>query len=438
MNVAVIGSGYVGLVTGACLAEVGHKVVCADISEEKISCLNKGECPIFEPGLQELFQKNSNEKKLFFTTNVAQAIKDSQIIFIAVGTPSNGNGEADLKYVESVAKTIGENLNEYKVIVDKSTVPVGTAKRVAEIINENAKQNNSANNNSILFDVVSNPEFLKEGDAINDFRNPDRIIIGTESEKARKIMLELYSALCSKEKIFFTKAESAELIKYASNAMLALRISFINEIAVLSEKVGADIIEVSNGVGADTRIGSKFLNAGIGYGGSCFPKDVKALVHTMKETNSESAILEAVEEVNFIQKRILLPKVKQLVPELKGKKIAVLGLAFKPNTDDVRESPSFVVIEQLQKEGALVSAFDPQAIENSKKELRNVNFCDSTYEAITGSDCVVLVTEWKEFKELDLVKAKSLMAQPNFVDGRNVFNPSEMKKIGFNYLSVGR
>jgi UDPglucose 6-dehydrogenase len=432
MKIAVFGSGYVGLVLGSCLADMGNDVVCVDIDETKVENLKKGILPIYEPGLKEILERNLEEKRISFTMDPKQAIEHSEILFIAVGTPPGEGHKADLTFVKKVSETIGKNMNGYKVIVNKSTVPVGTAETVKNIIKENQTENHE-------FDVVSNPEFLKEGSAIKDFTNPDRIVVGTDSEKAKKVMSQLYQGIARTDKpLIFTDIKSAEIIKYASNSMLATRISFMNMVAHLCEKVGADIKSISQGIGLDSRIGPKFLQAGPGYGGSCFPKDVKAFIETMKENQCNPSILESVEEINENQKKSLLPKIKQLVPDIKGKTITVWGLSFKPKTDDIREAPSLVIIDQLQKEGALINAFDPEAEENAKKVLNNINYFQTPYEALKDSSCLVIVTEWNEFRNLDKTKIKELLKEPNIVDGRNIYNKKEMSNNGFNYISIGR
>ena len=432
MKIGIIGTGYVGLVAGTCLANLGHEVICMDIDEKKIEKLKKGIPTIYEPGLSDLLTRNIKEKRLFFTTDVPDGIRKSEAIFIAVGTPPGKDHKADLSYVKTAAKTIGENLNGYKVIIDKSTVPVGTSDMVKETIKKSRKDNQD-------FDVVSNPEFLKEGDAIRDFITPDRVVVGADSDRARAIMESIYKGIVRVDKpILHTSIRSAEMIKYASNAMLATRISFMNEVANLCEKVGADVKEVSKGMGLDDRIGPRFLQAGVGYGGSCFPKDVNAFRMAMEENGVDGQILAAVENVNHAQKRSLLPKIKNLLPDLKGKTVAIWGLAFKPKTDDMREAPSLVIIDQLQKEGAVINAFDPEAQEVAKTLLKDINYFDTPYEALKGADCLVLVTEWDEFRNLDKEKMKSLMKQPIVVDGRNVYEPDQMRALGFKYEGVGR
>lgn len=432
MKISVFGTGYVGLVVGVCLSDLGNDIICVDIDSKKIEDLKKGIIPIYEPGLKEILDRNIKEKRILFTTDAKLAIDSSDIIFISVGTPMGENHEADLQYVMAVAKQIGNCMKEYKVIVNKSTVPVGTADMIKQVIKENQQK-------PIPFDVVSNPEFQREGTAIKDFMVPDRIIIGSESDKSMKIMDSVYRSLSRTGKpILHTDIKSAELIKYASNAMLATRISFINEISHLAEKVGADIKKVAQGMGLDSRIGPRFLQAGVGYGGSCFPKDVQALMQTLKNKDCEFKILKAVEDVNQIQKKSLISKIKRLVPKIKGEIITVWGLAFKPNTDDIREAPALTVISQLQEEGAVINAFDPVAEENAKKILNDVNFFKTPYDALKDSSCLVIVTEWNEFRNLDREKIKELLKYPNIVDGRNIYDPKEMKEKGFNYISVGR
>ena len=432
MKITMVGTGYVGLTVGTCLAELGNDVICVDIDENKVNSLNNGEVPIYEPGLDNMLKRNFKSKRISFTIDVKGAIQTSDVIFIAVGTPPGKDHKADLSFVKQVAKDIGTYMNGYKVVVDKSTVPVGTAQLVSEIIKENQLE-------PIDFDVVSNPEFLREGEAINDFMMPDRVVIGADSEKAKNMMENIYKGIARTNKpIMFTDTKSAEIIKYASNAMLATRISFMNEIAKLCEKSGGDVKEVAKGMGLDSRIGPRFLQAGVGYGGSCFPKDVKALAQTMNHHEVESKILQSVEHVNEEQKKSLLPKIKKLLPDLNGKTIAIWGLAFKPKTDDMREAPSVVVIEQLQNEGARIRAFDPVAQESAKKMLNNVEYFSDPYDAIKDADMLVIVTEWNEFRNLDKQKMKELMKHPNILDGRNVYGPNEMKELGFNYIGVGR
>ena len=432
MKISCMGCGYVGLVAGTCLADMGNEVICFDIDKGKINKLEKGIIPIYEPGLKDMFERNIKEKRLHFSNGIKTAIKESNVIFITVGTPPGKNHEADLFAVESVAEQIGRNMNTYKVIVNKSTVPVGTAELVKNIIKKNQT-------GEYEFDVVSNPEFLREGEAVKDFTNPDRIVIGTDSERAKKIMVSIYRGIARTDKpVFITDIKSAEMIKYASNAMLATRISFMNEIAQLCEKVGADVKSVAKGVGLDNRIGPRFLQAGMGYGGSCFPKDVKALAELMKRNKVKGKILSAVNWVNENQRSFILSKIKKLLPHLKGKTIAIWGLAFKPKTDDIREAPSIAIIMELQGLGAKIRAFDPEAKINAKKVLKNVVFCNDPYSTAKGCDALVIVTEWNEFRVLDMDKVKRLLKQPNIIDGRNIYEPEEMRSAGFNYIGIGR
>jgi UDPglucose 6-dehydrogenase len=431
MKVAVFGAGYVGLVTGTCFSELGNDVLLVDIDKEKIENLNKGIIPIYEPGLDEMILRNAKENRLKFTTNAKEAIEFADVIFIAVGTPDN-NGRAELKYVFKVAEDIGKYMNTYKVIVDKSTVPVGSGEKVREVIIKNQQK-------KIDFDVVSNPEFLREGTAIRDFMAPDRVVVGAESERAKEVMLKLYKSIERTDRpVLITDLKSSELIKYASNAMLAARISFMNELAPLCEKTGANIKQVAKGMGLDTRIGPRFLQAGVGYGGSCFPKDVKALIATGEDMGFNFEILKAVESVNERQKKSLIPKIQKMLGDVKGKKIAIFGLAFKPRTDDMREAPSIVIINELQKLGAEITAYDPVAEETSKAVINDVAYFKTPYETAKGCSAVVIVTEWDIFRDLDLEKLKAEMKQPNMIDGRNVYEPEEARKNGFTYTSIGR
>ncbi len=432
MKIAVVGCGYVGLVTGSGLANLGNDVICVDIDDEKVSNLRKGLIPFFEPGLRDMVEMNLAQKRLMFTTDSELAIRNSEVIFIAVGTPSGKDGKADLSAVFAVADHIAKYLDSYKVIIVKSTVPVGTCHKIRDHIMQKMKK-------PVEFDVVSNPEFLREGEAVNDFMIPDRIVIGAGSGKAKDVLLALYRPVeRTGRPIMVADVKSSELIKYASNAMLAARISFMNELSHLCEKVGADVKVIAKGIGLDSRIGPRFLQAGIGYGGSCFPKDVKALVEMMKEHGCSARLLESVESVNESQKLSVLPKIRKLVSDLKGKKVAVWGLSFKPKTDDMREAPSIVVINELQKLGALVSAFDPVSERNAKRIFENVNYADTPFGALEGAHCLVVVTEWDLFRELDKDRMKKLMAEPNIVDGRNIYEPDEMRGLGFNYIGVGR
>jgi len=429
MNIAIIGTGYVGLVTGACLAELGNTVICVDNNHKKIADLKRCVIPIYEPGLEELVEINVKKKKLLFTTSIKEAVNNSEVIFIAVGTPSLDNGEADLTGVENVARNIALHLNGYRLIVEKSTVPVETGIWVKHTISTYVKHN-------IKFDIASNPEFLREGQAINDFMHPDRIVIGVESKKARDILVSLYKPLNSP--LVITDIKSAELIKHASNSYLATKISFINAISRICEKVGADIVEVAEGMGLDKRIGPGFLNAGIGYGGSCFPKDVDAFINISEKLGCDFDLLKAVREVNQQQKVFFLNKIKDLLWIIKDKTIGILGLSFKPNTDDIRNAPSIDIIQSLQSEGAKIKIYDPSAMEKSGELLGKVKFCKDPYEACRGSDCLLIITEWDEFKELDFPKIKKLLKRPLIIDGRNIYDPERMEKLGFTYAGIGR
>ncbi|MAH32905.1 UDP-glucose 6-dehydrogenase [archaeon] len=428
MKLAVIGVGYVGLVTGTCFAELGNDVICVDIDKDKINKLNKGIIPIFEPGLKELVDKNVKENRLKFANNNKEAIEHGDVIFICVGTPPKHDGEADLKYVESAAMEIAKTMDSYKIIVHKSTVPVETGERVKELIQKNIKQ-------GVEFDVVSNPEFLREGSAISDTMGPDRIVIGTDSKKAAEIMKKLYNPI--KSPLIVTDIRSAELIKHASNAFLATKISFMNAVSRICESADADVEKVAEGMGYDKRIGRAFLNAGIGYGGFCFPKDVQAFIKIAEKYNYDYKLLKATHQINEDQKIFFVEKVKNAVKDLNGKNIGVLGLAFKPNTDDMRFAPSEDIIPKLQKEGAKIKAYDPEAMERAKSALK-IDYCNNPYEAAKDADCLLILTEWNEFKEMDLKKIKSTMKVPLIIDGRNIYNPKEMKKLGFEYLSIGR
>lgn len=429
MNLTIVGTGYVGLVSGTCFAEMGNNVICVDNKPQKIKILENNRIPIYEPGLEELVRKNREEGRLAFTTNLCEAVKNSDIIFIAVGTPSLPNGETNLQYVDAVAKGIGQSINDYKVVVNKSTVPVGTGDRVKKIISDNLS-------GKYNFDVVSIPEFLREGCAIQDTLKPDRVIIGASSERAYEIVEELHRPLNAP--IIRTDIRSAEMIKYASNAFLATKISFINEIANICERVGADIVNVAEGMGFDKRIGRQFLNAGIGYGGSCFPKDTKALIQIAGNADYDFELLKSVVKVNQIQRYKPIKKLISILGEIQGRTIGILGLAFKPNTDDMREAPSIEIITELQKLGANIRAYDPRAMEEAKKVIQGVKYCSDSYEVINGADAMVLVTEWEEFKNLDLDKIKKLLNIPVVVDGRNLFDPILMQQKGFIYAGVGR
>lgn len=433
MNIAIIGTGYVGLVTGACLADLGNNVLCADNDPYKIKQLKNLRMPIYEPGLEDLVRNNMKEKRLKFTANIKEAVESSEIIFIAVGTPSLENGEADLTGVENVAKIIARNMNGYKLIVEKSTVPVETGFWVTHTIKVNLPKSRRGR---IAFDVASNPEFLREGQAIRDFMNPDRIVIGVESQRAKKLLLELYKPL--RTHIVVTDIKSAELIKHASNSFLATKISFINAIAQICELVGADVAKVADGMGLDKRIGRAFLDAGAGYGGSCFPKDLDAFITIARKSGYDFELLKAVREINEGQKRHLVKKIKDALWLLKDKQIAILGLSFKPDTDDLRNAPALDIILQLQKEGAKIKAFDPRSMDKASRILSDVKFCKDVYDAARGSDCLVITTEWNEFKEIDFLRLKRMMAQPIIVDARNIYEPQELKKLGFRYIGIGR
>jgi UDPglucose 6-dehydrogenase len=431
MRIAVIGTGYVGLVAGTCFADSGNDVTCIDIDAAKIAALQEGKLPIYEPGLDELVRKNVYEQRLAFSTELGPAVAKAQVVFIAVGTPAGETGDADLKYVIAAAKEIGRAITDYTVVVNKSTVPVGTADRVRAVIEAETK---------VPFDVVSNPEFLKEGAALDDFLRPDRIIIGATTDRAREIMAELYAPFMrTQERIIFMDPRSAELTKYAANAMLATRISFMNDIAALCERVGADVELVRKGIGTDQRIGLSFLFPGVGYGGSCFPKDVKALVSTAREHGLEFDLLRAVERINERQKKTLLHKAMKHFGDLGGRTFAVWGLAFKPKTDDMREAPSIDLIEGLVGKGAKVRAFDPVAGAVAKRTLGPIfTVVDRPYDALEGADALFLVTEWNEFRHPDFERMKSLLKQPIVFDGRNVYSPKRMRELGFTYYSIGR
>jgi UDPglucose 6-dehydrogenase len=433
MRVAMIGTGYVGLVSGACIADFGHQVTCVDKDGTKISALNSGEMPIYEPGLKEIVQSNVSEGRLLFTTALSEALDGAAAVFIAVGTPSRrGDGHADLSYVYEAAREIAAALTGFTVVVTKSTVPVGTGDEVERIIRELRPDIDVA--------VVSNPEFLREGAAIRDFKHPDRIVVGTDDERAKKIVAEIYRPLyLNQAPILYTKRRTAELIKYAANAFLATKITFINEIADLCEKVDADVQEVARGIGLDNRIGAKFLHAGPGFGGSCFPKDVRALIKTAQDCDVPMRILEAVETVNETRKRAMARKVSwPFAGVLRGKTVAVLGLTFKPNTDDMREAPSISLITALQDMGAIVRVYDPMGMEQAKEVLANVSYCQGPYDCVEDADAAVIVTEWEQLRALDLEKVRRLMACPVIVDLRNIYSPDEVEKRGFAYASVGR
>lgn len=435
MNIAVVGTGYVGLVSGTCFAEMGANVTCVDVDQEKIDKLHAGMMPIYEPGLEELVKRNVSYGRLHFTTDLTSVLDDVEVVFSAVGTPPDEDGSADLKYVLAVAHQFGQKINKYTILVTKSTVPVGTAQKVKMAIQNELDKRGV----DILFDVASNPEFLKEGAAIKDFMSPDRVVIGTESNRAAKVMERLYKPfLIQNMRVIFMDIPSAEMTKYAANAMLATRISFMNDIANLCEKVGANVDCVRKGIGSDARIGQKFLYAGCGYGGSCFPKDVKALAHTAIENGFHLEVIEAVERVNERQKSIVFDKLKNLSGELKGKTVALLGLAFKPETDDMREAPALVVIEKLLAEGANVKVFDPIAMAECKRRIGDsVIYCENLYEVADGADCLALLTEWRQFRMLSWNVIKKCMVGNVIIDGRNIWNREELEALGFTYTRIG-
>ena len=421
-NVCIIGTGHVGLVIGACLAELDNRVICADSNIQKIKGLNQGFMPFSELGLEEMINRNTGNGRLSFTTVIEDGVKASDIIFIAAPTPPKSDGDADLSSVETVSASIGTAMNNYKVVVGKSTVPVKTGQRVKQIIKSNSSRD-------IDFDIVSNPEFLREGSAISDFMKPDRIIIGAESERAINIMIELYKPL--KAPIVVTNVETAELIKYASNSFLTLKVSYINAIANICEKVGADIVKIAEGMGYDKRIGREFLNAGIGYGGPCLLKDVSSFIKTAEKVGYNFELLKVVQKINDSQREQIVNRAKIALQSLKDKTIGILGLSYKPGTDDISGAPSVDIIRQLQAEGARIKAYDPQAMGNAKAILQDVEYCDSSYQVAQESDALIIVTEWDEFKNLDLRKVKQLLKQPVIIDGRNIFNPSEMEQLGY-------
>lgn len=433
MRVAMIGTGYVGLVSGTCFSEFGHTVVCVDKNPDRIGSLQRGEIPIFEPGLDDLVTRNVKAGRLSFTQDVKTAVKEADAVFIAVGTPSRrGDGEADLSYVYAAAKEIAEAIEGYTLVVTKSTVPVGTGRQVERIIRETRQD--------AEFEVASNPEFLREGAAIEDFMRPDRVVCGAESDRARELLRQLYRPLYLNETpILFTALETAELIKYAANAFLATKITFINEIADLCEKVNVNVQDVARGIGLDGRIGGKFLHAGPGYGGSCFPKDTQALVATGRKFEAPLRIVEAVVEINDTRKRRMAEKVVEACGgDVKGKTVAVLGLTFKPETDDMRDSPSLEILPALQAAGATIRAFDPEGMTEAKKLLRDIAWCEDSYDAAKGADVLVIITEWNQFRALDMDRLKTLLKQPVLVDLRNIYKPADMRQAGFSYYSVGR
>ncbi|MDY0285774.1 MAG: UDP-glucose/GDP-mannose dehydrogenase family protein [Bacteroidales bacterium] len=436
MNVVVVGTGYVGLVTGTCFAEVGIHVTCVDTDAAKIAHLKNGMIPIYEPGLEDMVKRNVEKGRLHFTTRLTETLADAEVVFSAVGTPPDEDGSADLKYVLEVARTIGRQMNHYLLVVTKSTVPVGTAEKVRQAIRDELDQRGL----KIDFDVASNPEFLKEGAAVEDFLKPDRIVVGTDSEKAEALFQKLYKPFTlNGHPVIFMDIPSAEMTKYAANAMLATKISFMNDMANLCERVGANIHDVRRGIGTDSRIGNKFIYAGTGYGGSCFPKDVQAIIRTARQNHYNLRVLEAVEAVNNDQKSVLVEKAKRYFNHnLKGKKIALWGLSFKPQTDDMREAPALVIIQHLLDAGAEVAAYDPVALEETKRRIGDaITFCNSMYEAVNEADALFLVTEWKEFRIPDFGKMRALMRHPVIFDGRNIYEPQEMMKNGFDYFGIG-
>ena len=435
MNIAIVGTGYVGLVSGTCFAEMGSHVTCVDVDVNKIEKLNRGEMPIYEPGLEELVRRNVEFERLRFTTDLTEVLDDVEVVFSAVGTPPDEDGSADLKYVLAVARQFGQNIKKYTILVTKSTVPVGTAKKVKAAIQEELEKRGV----DIPFDVASNPEFLKEGAAIKDFMSPDRVVVGTESEKAKEVMTRLYKPfLINNFRVIFMDIPSAEMTKYAANAMLATRISFMNDIANLCERVGANVDSVRKGIGTDSRIGSKFLYAGCGYGGSCFPKDVKALLHTGLDNDYHMEVIEAVERVNEKQKSIVYDKIIKSVGSVKGKTIAIIGLAFKPETDDMREAPALVVIDKLLADGATIRVFDPVAMDECKRRIGDaVTYCKNIYDAADGADVFALMTEWRQFRMPAWNVIKKVMRGSAIVDGRNIYDRQELEEQGFSYTRIG-
>ncbi|WP_333656461.1 UDP-glucose dehydrogenase family protein [Dissulfurispira sp.] len=432
MHITIIGTGYVGLVTGACFSEFGVFVTCIDKDKNKIESLKNGVIPFYEPGLEDLVKRNFKQGRLKFSTDIGEAVEESLVIFIAVGTPPRGDGSADLSYVDDVAKEIANHIKSYKVIVTKSTVPVGTGERIRKIISQHLKE-------EVDFDIVSNPEFLREGAAIEDFMRPNRVVIGAKSQQAVAIMKDLYRPLYLIETPFvITNIETAELIKYASNSFLATKVSFINEMANLCEKVGADVNVVAKGMGLDGRIGPKFLHAGPGFGGSCFPKDTKALLKIASDHNIELRIVGAAIKANENQIARTTEKIKNAFNAIKGKTIAILGLSFKPNTDDIREAPAISIIQSLLNADANIRAYDPVAMDNTKTVLPDITYCSDAYDACNGADAVVIVTEWNQFRNLEMERIKQLLKQPYFFDLRNIYDPQKMQALGFRYYSVGR
>lgn len=434
MNITVIGSGYVGLVTGVCLAEIGHKVVCADNNIEKIKLLKRARSPIYEPGLEDLLRSNIQKKRLSFKTSTTQAARKADVVFIAVGTPSKKDGEADLTFIEKAACEIAQGMEDYQVIVEKSTVPAQTGQRIQKAVEQTLARKNKPGK-KINFDVASNPEFLREGTAIKDFMNPDRIVIGVQSKRAEKVLREVYKPL--KANVIITDMNSAEMIKHASNSFLATKISFINAVSQICDRVGADILKVSQGMGLDKRIASDFLNAGIGYGGSCFPKDVNAFIHLSEELGYDFKLLKEVRAVNEEQRNFFVKLIKQNLWTIKNKRIGVLGLSFKPNTDDMRNAPCIEIIASLQKEGARLKVYDPQAMDKAKKIIKKVAFAKDAYDVAKDADCLLLLTEWPEFSRLNFRKIRQLMARALIFDGRNFYDKKELEKQGFEYFGIG-
>ena len=435
MQIAIVGTGYVGLVSGTCFAEMGAHVTCVDVDTQKIEKLKNGIMPIYEPGLEELVKRNVEYQRLHFTTDLTEVLDDVEVVFSAVGTPPDEDGSADLKYVLAVARQFGQHINKYTILVTKSTVPVGTAKKVKAAIQEELDKRGV----DVPFDVASNPEFLKEGAAIKDFMSPDRVVVGTESEKAKEVMTRLYRPLMLQNfRVIFMDIPSAEMTKYAANAMLATRISFMNDIANLCERVGANVDSVRKGIGTDTRIGGKFLYAGCGYGGSCFPKDVKALMHTGIDNDYHMEVIEAVERVNEKQKSIVYDKILKALGDVKGKTIAIIGLAFKPDTDDMREAPALVVIDKLLKDGATVRVFDPIAMDECQRRIGDaVTYCKNMYDAADGADVFALMTEWRQFRMPSWNVIKKVMAGNVVIDGRNIYDRQELEEQGFIYTRIG-
>jgi len=434
VKLTVVGTGYVGLVTGTCFADLGNHVICVDKDKSKIDTLTKGHIPIYEPGLQELVAKSRSKGRLEFTTDMKKAVTNSEVIFICVGTPPREDGSADLSNIANVSREVAKHMNSYKLIVEKSTVPVETGEWVKRTIKTFASKNKKE---GVEFDIASNPEFLREGSAISDFMNPDRIVLGVENKKAHKILKKLYESFDAP--ILVTDIKGAEIIKHASNSFLATKISFINAVANVCEKVGTDVEEVARGIGLDRRINMHFLKAGPGFGGFCFPKDLKAFIHIAESLGCKIDLLKEVEKINEDQKNVVLKKIKSLVKNIKGKTITVLGLSFKPNTDDIRVSPSIFLVKKLLSKNANIKVYDPRAMGKAKSELKNrVQYAKDVYEAAKSSDCLLIMTEWDEFKKMNLSKIKKTMRNPNVMDARNIYNPEDMKRLGFSYRAIGR